>query len=90
MDTVAPHILVILSFGLLLVAMILALIRLIKGPDSSDRIVALDLIASVVVGFTLLFSVVLKNAIYFDLAIIITLVSFIGTIAISINLRKKK
>lgn len=90
MDTGVLHILVFLSFGFLLVAMILALIRMFKGPGSGDRIIALDLIASIVVGFSLLFSIVLKNEIYFDIAIVITLVSFIGTIAISINLMQKK
>jgi multisubunit Na+/H+ antiporter MnhF subunit len=81
---------VMLSFGILLMALILTLIRLFKGPASSDRIIALDLIASIVVGFSLLFSILFKNSIYIDIAIVITLISFIGTIAISINLRQKK
>jgi len=90
METGVAHILIILSFGFLLAAMILALIRLFKGPESTDRIIALDLIASIVVAFSLLFSILFKNAVYFDIAIVITLVSFIGTIAISINLMQKK
>jgi len=85
-----PHMFVMLSFGILLMALILTLIRLFKGPASSDRIIALDLIASIVVGFSLLFSILFKNSIYIDIAIVITLISFIGTIAISINLRQKK
>jgi multicomponent Na+:H+ antiporter subunit F len=90
METGVAHILIILSFGFLLAAMILALIRLFKGPESTDRIIALDLIASIVVAFSLLFSILFKNEVYFDIAIVITLVSFIGTIAISINLMQKK
>ena len=90
MHTGVEHILLILAFVSLLIAMILALISLFKGPESSDRLIALDLIASIVVGYTLLFSILLKNAYYFDVAIVITLVSFIGTIATSIYLKQKK
>jgi len=90
MHTGVEHILLILAFVSLLIAMILALISLFKGPESSDRVIALDLIASIVVGYTLLFSILLKNAYYFDVAIVITLVSFIGTIATSIYLKQKK
>ena len=90
MQTGIEHILLILGFASLLIAMIVALISLFKGPESSDRVIALDLIASIVVGYTLLFSILLKNAYYFDVAIVITLVSFIGTIATSIYLKQKK
>lgn len=90
MHTGVGHILLILAFVSLLIAMILALISLFKGPESSDRVIALDLIASIVVGYALLFSILLKNAYYFDVAIVITLVSFIGTIATSIYLKQKK
>jgi len=90
MHTGIEQILLIVSFVSLLAAMIVALIRLFKGPESSDRVIALDLIASIIVGYALLFSILLKNAHYFDVAIVITLVSFIGTIATSIYLKQKK
>ena len=44
---------VFVSFGLLLLAFAFAFYRLFRGPSSSDRIVALDLIASIVMGFIL-------------------------------------
>jgi len=90
METELYRVFIQLSFGALLLAMLLALVRLIKGPETSDRIVALDLIASIVMGFILVYSIVLKREIYFDIAIVISLISFIGTVAISIYLKQKR
>jgi multicomponent Na+:H+ antiporter subunit F len=71
-------------------AMFLAFYRLIKGPHINDRIVAMDLIASIVMGFILVYSVVINKAIYFDIAVVISLISFMGTIGISTYLKLKK
>jgi len=38
---------------LLLIAFIIAFIRLIKGPSLPDRVIALDLIAALIFGFKL-------------------------------------
>jgi multicomponent Na+:H+ antiporter subunit F len=83
------HIITTISFSMLLLALIIAFIRLYIGPTVNDRITALDLIASIVMGFILVYSVVIGKALYFDIAIIISLVSFIGTIAISTYLKQK-
>jgi multicomponent Na+:H+ antiporter subunit F len=74
---------------ILLFAFILAFIRLLKGPTVNDRIVALDLIASVLMAFILCYSVLINKAIYIDITIVISLISFIGTIAISTYLKQK-
>ena len=78
-----------IAFSLLLMAFVFALLRLFSGPSSSDQIVALDLIASIVMGFILLYSLLVEREIYFDIAIIIAMISFLGTIAISIYLKRK-
>ena len=80
---------ILIAFGLLLLAFVFALLRLFRGPSSSDQIVALDLIASIVMGFILLYSLLVEREIYFDIAIIIAMISFLGTIAISIYLKQK-
>lgn len=84
-----PQILVSISFALLLIGLFLALVRLIIGPSIHDRIASMDLIASIVIGFILIYSVVIKNTIYIDIVIVISLISFIGTIAISTYLKQK-
>ena len=84
------NIAIFLAFILLLMAMLISLYRLISGPTVYNRIVALDLIASIVMGFILLYSVVVNKALYFDVVIIISLISFIGTVSISTYLKTKK
>jgi len=84
------NITIFLAFILLLMAMLISLYRLISGPTVYNRIVALDLIASIVMGFILLYSVVVNKALYFDVVIIISLISFIGTVSISTYLKTKK
>lgn len=80
-------IVMILAFAMLLAAMVLASLRLMKGPSINDRIAAMDVIAIVVMGFVLVYSVLINNAIYFDIPVIISLISFIGTVAVSTYLK---
>jgi multicomponent Na+:H+ antiporter subunit F len=84
-----PKILVSLSFAILLIALLLTLIRLIIGPSTNDRIASMDLIASIVSSFILVYSVVINNTLYIDIVIIISLISFIGTVAVSTYLKQK-
>jgi len=90
MESTFENTMIILSFSALLMALLITLYRLMRGPSSSDRIIALDLVASVVMGFILLYSVLVSKEIYVDIAIVISLISFMGTISISIYLRHKK
>lgn len=78
-----------LSFAMLMIAFALAFARVVKGPTARDRIVALDLIASITMGFILVYSVLVNKAIYFDIVIVISLISFIGTVATSTYLKQK-
>jgi multicomponent Na+:H+ antiporter subunit F len=90
MESTFENTMIILSFSALLMALLITLYRLMRGPSSSDRIIALDLVASVVMGFILLYSVLVSKEIYVDIAIVISLISFMGTISVSIYLRHKK
>jgi multicomponent Na+:H+ antiporter subunit F len=78
------------AFAFLLIALVLTFLRLVRGPSVNDRIAAMDLTASIVMGFVLVYSVLVKKEIYFDIAIVISLISFIGTVAISTYLRLKQ
>ncbi|MBN1117951.1 MAG: hypothetical protein JXA77_12135 [Bacteroidales bacterium] len=82
-------ILVYSSMMVLIISLILAFIRLIKGPSISDRVVSLDLIASIIMGMILVYTILIKDAIYVDIVIVISLISFIGTVAISTYLKQK-
>lgn len=90
MDESLLNIAIVIGFSMLLMAFIFSLFRLLKGPTISDRIASMDLIASIVMAFILLYSLVIKKALYFDIVIVISLISFIGTIGISTYLKQKQ
>lgn len=80
----------LLSFAIMLLALVFALYRLIKGPTVHDRIAAMDLIAVITMAFILLYSVMIKNPLYFDIVILISLIAFMGTIAVSAYFKQKR
>lgn len=80
---------VLIGFLFMLLALVIALYRLVMGPSMYDRIAAMDLMASITMGFILLYSIVIQKSFYIDIAIVISLISFIGTVAISTYLKLK-
>ena len=84
------NIVMLIAGNFLLIAFFISLYRLVKGPTINDRIVALDLIASITMGIILVYSISDDIPIYFDVAIVISLVSFISTVGISTYLITKK
>jgi multicomponent Na+:H+ antiporter subunit F len=89
MTEIVPDIVLYIAFAFLMTAMVITLVRLLKGPSVNDRIAAMDLIASIIMGVILVYSVLINNAMYFDVPLIISLISFIGTIAVSTYLKQK-
>jgi multicomponent Na+:H+ antiporter subunit F len=63
------------------VALIVAFIRLVKGPTLPDRIVAIDLFGVLVVGVIVVLAGRTGVQATLDAAIVIALVGFLGTIA---------
>ena len=63
------------------VALLVALIRLVKGPTLPDRIVAMDLIGVLVVGLIVVLAGSSKVRATLDAAIVIALIGFLGTVA---------
>ena len=67
----------------LLISIALALVRLIKGPDAADRIVALDLISMLIVAFLAVESIYTGETSFLDVAIAYALIAFLGTVALA-------
>ncbi len=67
----------------LLISIILALVRLIKGPAAADRIVALDLISILIVAFLAAYSIYAGETSFLDVAIGYALISFLSTVALA-------
>ncbi len=66
---------------LLIFAFIIATIRLIIGPTLSDRILCLDLLATLGIGFIAIFAIRTQQYAYIDVAIALGLIGFLATVA---------
>ena len=63
--------------------MLLAMVRLFKGPTAADRVVALDAINTLVVAAMVVLAVVFRQFLFVDVAIIYALLAFVGTLYIA-------
>ncbi len=67
----------------LLLCMIMAFIRIVKGPTAPDRVVGLDTINTIVIVGMVIFGAALNEVIYIDVAIVYALLSFVTTLFIA-------
>lgn len=65
------------------VAMLMALWRLLRGPTSPDRILALDTLYVSAIAQLILFGMLLDTEVYFEAALIIAMLGFVGTVVLS-------
>ncbi len=70
-------------FAAIAVSMVLTLYRLIKGPSVPDRILALDTLYVNVVALLVMLGIQDRTSIYFEAALLIALMGFVGTVALS-------
>ena len=64
-------------------SIIMAMIRVIKGPTAHDRVVGLDTINTIVIAAMVIFGVAAGSVIYIDVAIVYALLSYISTLFIA-------
>lgn len=65
------------------VAISLNLYRLVKGPSLPDRIVALDTMYINTIALLVLFGIYQGSLLYFEAALLIAIMGFVGTVALS-------
>lgn len=65
---------------LAIIAMALAMIRLLLGPNLADRVVAFDTMSIMAISVLVLLSVSYKTALYLDVAFVFALIGFVSTI----------
>lgn len=71
----------VFALPLLGLALILAFIRLVRGPSLPDRVVALDLMTVLMMGMIAAYGIGAGQPVFLDVAIVLALVSFVATIA---------
>lgn len=70
-----------IAIGMISVALLVTLYRLYKGPSLSDRILALDVMVGLGIGFIAVIAIRTEQYIYVDIALAVGLVGFLATIA---------
>lgn len=69
--------------SMLIIAMGCNLWRLLRGPDATDRILALDTLYINAVALLVLTGIVYGKQFFYEAAILIALLGFVGTVSLS-------
>ena len=69
--------------GMLLLAMALCGFRLLRGPDLPDRILALDTLYINALALVVLMGIQFRSTAFFEAALLIALLGFVGTVAMT-------
>ena len=73
----------VISFTLVSLACVFSLIRLLVGPDLPDRLLALDTLYINAIALIILFGILQGSPLYFEAALLIAVMGFVGTLALS-------
>jgi len=73
----------------LTLGLVFAVARLLMGPTLADRVVALELVASLTVGVIAAYSVFAEVAAALDVALVLALTGFLAAIAFSRYLERR-
>jgi len=64
------------------VAMLLNVVRLVRGPSMPDRVLALDTLYINALALIVLFGIWLQSDLFFEAALLIAIMGFVGTVAV--------
>jgi multicomponent Na+:H+ antiporter subunit F len=79
---------IIISAVLIFFSIIFGIVRLVIGPDTVDRVVAIDLLTIVTIALIALLAHQAERFIYLDVALVYGLLSFLGVLAVARFLEK--
>lgn len=70
-----------IALGLLSLAFLLVSVRIMRGPTLPDRILALDMLLTIGIGYIAVIAIKTGYSLYLDIAISLALVGFLATVA---------
>jgi multicomponent Na+:H+ antiporter subunit F len=77
-----------MAFVLIFLSIVFGIIRLVIGPDTVDRVVAIDLLTIIAIAVIALLAHIANRYIYLDVALVYGLLSFLGVLAVARYLEK--
>lgn len=72
-----------IALVMLALAMLLCLVRLLRGPSTADRVLALDTLYINSLAGLMVAGIRLSDPTYFDAAVVIGMLGFVGTVALA-------
>ena len=86
--TFSPSVAAVLA--IIVLAMLVALARLVIGPTLPDRVVALDVVANLAVGVIAASAVAFDEPALLQPALVVALIAFVGTVAFARYLERNR
>ena len=77
------NIAIAISFLSLAIGQIMAMVRLVLGPTSGDRVLALDTMVINALGLIIMLGIYKGVQIYFEVALLIAMLGFVSTVAMA-------
>ncbi|MFO8126138.1 K+/H+ antiporter subunit F [Yoonia sp.] len=77
------NIAVVITFLALALGQVMSMVRLIVGPTSGDRVLALDTMVINALGLVIVLGIHQGVQIYFEVALLIAMLGFVSTVALA-------
>ncbi|WP_372966029.1 K+/H+ antiporter subunit F [Marinobacter sp.] len=77
-----------LTIAMVMVAALLNVYRLIKGPEAPDRVLALDTLYINAIAMIILLGITLGSRMYLEAALLIAVMGFVSTVAMAKYLKR--
>jgi multicomponent K+:H+ antiporter subunit F len=71
------------GFAVLSISQLMAMVRLVIGPDTGDRILALDTMVLNAIGLIVLLGVAQGTRVYFEVTLIVAMLGFVSTVGLA-------
>ncbi|GAB4338240.1 MAG: cation:proton antiporter [Candidatus Abyssubacteria bacterium] len=82
------HVAFMFALSILGLAFVLAFVRLLIGPSLPDRVIALDLLGIIGIGFISVYSVEADESVFLNVAAVMALIAFLTTVAFAYHVRR--
>jgi len=87
MSLVELTVFIVLPF--LSLAIVMAFIRLVRGPSLPDRVIALDLITTLGIGVIGVYAIATNQPVLLDVAVVLALTAFLGAVAFAYYMERR-
>ncbi len=84
-----PTLMLTVIAPVLMLAIVLSLIRLVRGPSIADRVIALDLLTTIAIGIIAAISIATDQAAFIDIALLVAVLGFLATVAFAYYIERR-